>query len=156
MFNVTRLLAQKGAAVAGPLMCDCDPITHQRWVGPGEWGLYLVTTDFSFFQFRGDFETGLLHHECALLFHGLPPSYTKFLCKASSWGMAWSRLQSTALLGMVEGHLWDISKTSLSQPLTTDELNTPQGVLKALKSLQISAYSVQIEHLFNNVRYSFS
>lgn len=41
---------------------------------------------------------------------------------------AWhdTRLQSTAILGMVEGHLWDISDISLSQPLTTDELNTPQ------------------------------
>lgn len=64
-----RLLAQKGAAVAGPLMCDCEPIIHS--LRPDEWGLYLVTTDLSFFQFRGGFETGLLHHGCALLFHAL-------------------------------------------------------------------------------------
>lgn len=44
---------------------------------------------------------------------------------------------------MVEGHLWDISKTSLSQPLTTDELKTPHGVLKALKSLQFAAHGVK-------------
>lgn len=69
-----RLLAQKGAAVAGPLMCNCYPFFHA--LNPDEKGLYLVATHLSFLHFRAGCETGVLF--CSM---GVLPYYV--LC--SRW-----------------------------------------------------------------------